>query len=198
LTVIRFQSTPPRGRRYRHDLCVDRFLGFNPRLRAGGDGLPSMTGPAHGCFNPRLRAGGDRSRRGGGGPGIWVSIHASAREAMAPACSSPPRRRFNPRLRAGGDSRIQSASVPGSTFQSTPPRGRRLKFVRRPCSVLARFNPRLRAGGDEREPLILAIASVSIHASAREAIVLGFSFSSQAVFQSTPPRGRRYARIFGI
>ncbi len=52
-------------------------------------------------------------------------------------------------------------------FQSTPPRGRRLRSATIPVSV------------------------VSIHASAREATTRSATPSRAATFQSTPPRGRR-------
>ena len=99
------------------------------------------------CFNPRLRAGGDCRGR---------------------STRSPPLR-FNPRLRAGGDMRGTWLDGTGSTFQSTPPRGRRPGNLT--CSWHhPGFNPRLRAGGDLH---FLAgspeAAGVSIHASAREA-----------------------------
>ncbi len=141
-----FQSTPPRRRRRAGD-CTGRRRrpGFNPRLRAGGDG------PEH-----------DDKHQDG------VSIHASAQEATISMAltvtvsafqSTPPRRRrrwgrarppgalcFNPRLRAGGDKRVheridglrvsihasaQEATAPefavwpSKPFQSTPPRRRR-------------------------------------------------------------------------
>ena len=54
-------------------------------------------------------------------------------------------------------------------FQSTPPRGRRLKG-RFPKSPARSFNPRLRAGGDPLQGVITdIIIEVSIHASEREA-----------------------------
>ena len=76
-----------------------------------------------------------------------VSIHASAREATDPAyfCAV------------------------SSSFQSTPPRGRR--------------RPVLRAAPHQ--------ALVSIHASAREATVSSTNGVRVTLFQSTPPRGRR-------
>ena len=54
-----FQSTPPRGRR-----------------RKDGGGLMKME-----SFNPRLREGGDEPCDDDLPQGIYVSIHASAREA---------------------------------------------------------------------------------------------------------------------
>ena len=122
-------------------------------------------------FNPRLREGGDEIQRLGLRC-LWISIHASAREAtfpnqsLAPCIqfqSTPPRGRrhkcisnlhgqfyFNPRLREGGD-------VPG---------------VDRNSSVFD-FNPRLREGGDEDGmEVYLSEIHISIHASAREATAL--------------------------
>ena len=163
-------------------------------------------------FNPRLREGGDEIQRLGLRC-LWISIHASAREAtfpnqsLAPCIqfqSTPPRGRrhkcisnlhgqfyFNPRLREGGD-------VPG---------------VDRNSSVFD-FNPRLREGGDEdgmevylSEIHISIHASareatlsrrqiwkswkISIHASAREATAITKCSTPISGFQSTPPRGRR-------
>ena len=56
--------------------------GFNPRPRAGGDVVVSVTFAGISSFNPRPRAGGD------GDFGGWrysseVSIHAPARGATA-------------------------------------------------------------------------------------------------------------------
>ena len=142
-------------------------------------------------FNPRLREGGDEIQRLGLRC-LWISIHASAREATFPNhslahCiqfqSTPPRGRrhkcisnlhgqfyFNPRLREGGD-------VPG---------------VDRNSSVFD-FNPRLREGGDEDGmEVYLSEIHISIHASAREATCLGLLRGDLTQgFQSTPPRGRR-------
>ncbi len=55
-------------------------------------------------FNPRLRAGGDKSPDVCRWGRVFVSIHASAREATVnrrPQCNLADC--FNPRLRAGGD-----------------------------------------------------------------------------------------------
>ena len=54
------------------------------------------------------------------------------------------------------------------TFQSTPPRGRRL-IVETSQQGSKSFNPRLRAGGDVIVLKYMGQKLVSIHASAREA-----------------------------
>ena len=99
-------------------------------------------------------------------------------------------------------------------FQSTPPRGRRLR-CRVGCAVLIvisihasareatrglsrqsssglHFNPRLREGGDrDAQGNIRKLLLISIHASAREATLPMMDFCTDTSFQSTPPRGRR-------
>ena len=122
-----------------------------------------------------------------------VSIHASAREATD----------------------ILEILIHIHKFQSTPPRGRRLPWLRKRrhgllVSIHAsareatavganggvtvwRFNPRLREGGDKRGACPSGSAmDVSIHASAREAPRrIPEQQRMQGAFQSTPPRGRR-------
>ena len=99
---------------------------------------------------------------------LYVSIHASAREATLRNCQ--------PNMRA--------------QFQSTPPRGRRqgAALSRLPGK---RFNPRLREGGDSPPALRCVLSGVSIHASAREATNGVLKSDVLRMFQSTPPRGRR-------
>ena len=99
-------------------------------------------------------------------------------------------------------------------FQSTPPRGGRLKHgVRRVrtgkisihapargatgrliCRIRFSiyFNPRPRAGGDTPDGTAIGIALISIHAPARGATYEDPSdIVDVLVFQSTPPRGGR-------
>ena len=167
-------------------------LRFNPRLREGGDLYCHLRFYRHNCFNPRLREGGDpdwrdaccdqycfnpRLREGGDGRAtgqrnhkVYVSIHASAREATATSVPEEPtdtvsihasaREATNaalalePALDVSIHASAREATVSdesrfeGIPFQSTPPRGRR---------------PTIR---------VLHPASMA--------------------FQSTPPRGRRH------
>ena len=119
---------------------------FNPRLREGGDKFAGTLYKFFINFNPRLREGGDYKELERLGADV-ISIHASAREATA----------------------LSLVGNCSKSFQSTPPRGRRLEAKDKITPVL-HFNPRLREGGD-------TFASLFVPA-----------FSS---FQSTPPRGRR-------
>ena len=173
---VQFQSTPPRGKRLAMRLMeraavmvsihapareatsdastsVTAGMRFNPRPRAGSDLLAWFgTASPNTSFNPRPRAGSDRAGAAAGPGDRLVSIHAPAREAT----SSGPR---------------QPGSVASNSFQSTPPRGKRLHR---------------RAGG------FCHVGHVSIHAPAREATVgSGQRSASYGPFQSTPPRGKR-------
>ena len=101
--------------------------------------------------------------------GIYVSIHASAREATWCWRKSD---RWN-------------------RFQSTPPHGRRPQFQVHAGQRLCRFNPRLRTGGDLHKGHVARQTQVSIHASAREATYARPLLFNVSKFQSTPPHGRR-------
>ena len=122
------------------------------------------------CFNPRLHEGGD--------PRSWT--HQAVRTS------------FNPRLHEGGD----------DAFIPAPPAPIRVSI-----HASTREATRCRAGG--RRPGVSIHAStreatrwvihwvcyktVSIHASTREATcVMSLAIGWNALFQSTPPRGRRH------
>ena len=167
-----FQSTPPHGRRLRREYASyaavrvsihasareatplsgaykEDGVGFNPRLRTGGD-RPHW--PAYGrpgrCFNPRLRTGGDSANYTQTSAFLQVSIHASAREATA--------------------GEVYRDEGPFE-FQSTPPHGRRPGL-----GVSYRLDTLVSIHASAREatrnlPRLAAWVVVSIHASAREA-----------------------------
>ena len=56
---------------------------------------------------------------------LWISIHASAKEATASSPLGTSHDNFNPRLREGGDDKMELISDKVKIFQSTPPRRRR-------------------------------------------------------------------------
>ena len=98
-----FQSTPPGGRR----LFVENFrppkvFQSTPPGGRRPDCLERQIPLL--CFNPRLRGGGDR---------LLLALTSNHRS-------------FNPRLRGGGDRSLLPLRLEISTFQSTPPGGRRL------------------------------------------------------------------------
>ena len=79
------------------------FVGFNPRLREGGDKIQLAVREFTLGFNPRLREGGDKFIRCAN-ICMDVSIHASAKEATdADGIIKRFKGSFNPRLREGGD-----------------------------------------------------------------------------------------------
>ena len=119
---------------------------------------------------------------------------------------------FNPRARAGRDDRNALIIRGLMEFQSTRPRGARLRRGgngcmrksfnpraragrdKNSCSYLApymRFNPRARAGRDSTVIYLLTSATVSIHAPARGATMRYCANSFLLLFQSTRPRGAR-------
>ncbi len=219
-----FQSTRPRGARPGFpSRSPTRTSGFNPRARAGRDGLTNPVeqmrfefqstrprgarptrvrgeSPSTSGFNPRARAGRDADRARGDPDPRPVSIHAPARGATrAWAPRRPGATSFNPRARAGRDRPAQSLVSISYTFQSTRPRGAR------PAANKAEGLPAL----------------VSIHAPARGATLLsaygieetrGFNPRARAGrdrtdegvsclqfrFQSTRPRGARLLRALAL
>ncbi len=98
-----FQSTPPRGRRHDTYICFAYPVGFNPRLREGGDQIKALymlrrLVSIHASAREATTV--DKPQPGR----EEVSIHASAREATQTArCCLRWTICFNPRLREGGD-----------------------------------------------------------------------------------------------
>ena len=100
---FKFQSTPPRGGRPEMPRVRMGGVSFNPRPRAGGDGIDdegrdvigvSIHAPARGATGEVARHR-DHER---------VSIHAPARGATRAGRTRSTRSTgFNPRPRAGGD-----------------------------------------------------------------------------------------------
>ncbi len=128
---------------------------------------------------------------------------------------------FNPRPRVGGDRMTFSEQDSTCSFQSTPPRGRRLAFPTHTIQRACCFNPRPRVGGDVglcaglwsgrrfqstpprgRRPLWvqafrLPIGFQSTPPRGRRLFLLGIR-DWELQFQSTPPRGGRRCRWSGI
>jgi len=151
---LKFQSTRPRGAR-QIDLAAGRYcrrvsihapawgatpisldayqvyLSFNPRARVGRDLLVLSILAANTCFNPRARVGRD----------MIVKEYKSRL-----LC-------FNPRARVGRDRLVNWKYRIDREFQSTRPRGARLKY---PASnpIIIGFNPRARVGRDMLKALV--------------------------------------------
>ena len=146
-----FQSTPPHGRR-RH--CI----GFARGLRCVSIHASAREATPPSCIAFFIMIVSIHASAREATPRLeihrrvkHVSIHASAREAtMGSNSPSSVGESFNPRLRTGGD-----PSFPWSRSWY-------------PC-----FNPRLRTGGDNSSFVSSVMSRVSIHASAREATVTG-------------------------
>ena len=188
-----FQSTLPRGERRRRPGCGPRAASFNPRSRAGSDYCFPVVVGFDWWFQSTLPRG---ERRG-----------PSSSQALTPAS-------FNPRSRAGSDfsratkmtakevsihapARGATAALVGDAmywfeFQSTLPRGERLRARRDPqtASVVSIHAP---ARGATRASLtccgpIPQFQSTLPRGERLQPIVIP---SPRIVFQSTLPRGER-------
>ena len=152
-----FQSTRPRGARLHfHVLSLTFSRCFNPRARAGRDGLADMVGErTHDGFNPRARAGRDSysllitpfvdlfqsTRPRGARPNARshkdgkarVSIHAPARGATPAALAVGDLHEVSIHAPARGATSLSDGYKPDKdVFQSTRPRGARLPIVDSP------------------------------------------------------------------
>ena len=147
--IFLFQSTHPRG--MRRETGPHPALKFIVSIHASARDATHIMGlvtGTHHRFNPRIREGCDVMHRELD-RAFGVSIHASARDAT---------------------SLTSSSHSPSSLFQSTHPRGMRLKRVGVGGRGLIGFNPRIREGCD-RSGSYLTVTELR--------------------FQSTHPRGMR-------
>ena len=101
----RFQSTRPRGARPRRCCTAYDPFDFNPRAREGRDGNSAKTAAMHFNFNPRAREGRD------------IFSRYTSRFIIY----------FNPRAREGRDFIGSFIATSTGQFQSTRPRGARLR-----------------------------------------------------------------------
>ena len=97
-------------------------------------------------FNPRLREGGD-AEEGQVQAYTQISIHASAKEATLLFVRTLQPHKISIHASAKEATVIISNYAVALTFQSTPPRRRRLQIPGAHIAFVD-FNPRLREGGD--------------------------------------------------
>ncbi len=148
--LTQFQSTLPQGERLSYWICVSASFYFNPRSREGSDPVLTAPGWRKSDFNPRSREGSDflqPVRR------LYckISIHAPARGAT------------------GGS---ETAGNTVSIFQSTLPRGKRLRLTRKQIySIFISIHAPAR-GATIFAPATEPAAFISIHAPARGATQL--------------------------
>ena len=124
-----FQSTLPRGERQCNCGRTPLPTGFNPRSRGGSDCKMAQGHRGKFFVSIHAPAGGATQRR----PGLWpqrpgfnprsrggsdISILIQLREGS----------RFNPRSRGGSDMAMLYYTKVWSSFQSTLPRGERLRY----------------------------------------------------------------------
>jgi len=191
--ISEFQPTPPRGR------------------RRPGRSIPVST-PMFQPTPPRGRR--QRNARICRGQEC-VSTHASAREATSTVCRYTRwASRFQPTPPRGRRHIARLSVITAPRFQPTPPRGRRLEVAQlfyrleevsthasareatlrswsRRSSSFVSTHASAREATALLQRLLAGHARVSTHASAREATGLPVVARNGALFQPTPPRGRR-------
>ena len=171
-----FQSTRPRGarRQWRQHQSLIINVSIHAPARGATRTAFSFTSSRR-CFNPRAREGRDNK-------GLFRDIQMT---------------RFNPRAREGRDLRATKGLQADCKFQSTRPRGARLRD-REPAGIDIVVSIHAPARGATCQAVLYSrTVSVSIHAPARGAtgncaIVLVDNW-----FQSTRPRGARQQRWNG-
>jgi len=163
-----FQSTRPRGARLPFSRLYWYIYRFNPRARAGRDGVPTASGHPYNVSIHAPARGATRTDACHGATKAFQSTRPRGARRLCNANGIDPGC-FNPRARAGRD-------------RAAPPAGR---------SARRCFNPRARAGRDRFRFRDRLGCDVSIHAPARGATALSSPFSSFFMFQSTRPRGAR-------
>ena len=124
-----FQSTHPRGVRQISVNTINQRGRFNPRTHVGCDTTIAIIRAIIAGFNPRTHVGCDM-RVDSDRNMMWVSIHAPTWGATHKAKQKLLKvRSFNPRTHVGCDVGRASTTVESSGFQSTHPRGVRLRHL---------------------------------------------------------------------
>ena len=165
---------------------------FNPRPRAGSDAstiVPSR--PAGVSIHAPAREATPRAGAEAGPRHRLVSIHAPAREATLKPWGIVVQQLFQSTPPRGKRLACASTSSLSLVFQSTPPRGKR----RSPIGMTAsgsRFNPRPRAGSDSDRSSSPRTTPGRFNPRPRAGSdVKPAVMVCLALFQSTPPRGKR-------
>ena len=189
-------------------------IGFNPRAREGRDKSPKSFRCPTTCFNPRAREGRDCLSIFDHAYRI-VSIHAPARGATMNAGKATcwPGS-FNPRAREGRDRQALSVHQPVGCFNPRAREGRDFEAIDKALSDVAFQSTRPRGARLKRLIGKFALLAVSIHAPARGATWCGHRSGANPLcfnpraregrdrtnvgiplddhkFQSTRPRGAR-------
>ena len=143
-------------------------------------------------FNPRPRVGGDPACEQEAQE-VFISIHAPAWGATLGWKDGNIYILFQSTPPRGGRLKLREKYSAEELFQSTPPRGGRPDRFLKMMSWFY-FNPRPRVGGDNDVPIEFFISIISIHAPAWGATWTRRSRPHTPKFQSTPPRGGRRGR----
>ena len=150
-SMCEFQSTRPRGARHVPIICAHLTSEVSIHAPAGGATSAQSSGQMlRFRFNPRARGGRDGSRGHYRLELLLVSIHAPAGGATKDLLRHPWEYSVSIHAPAGGATAFRRRFRRRNTFQSTRPRGARLRPGADVGNVIYRFNPRARGGRDQR------------------------------------------------
>ncbi len=119
---------PARGATPHHSPLLSSGLYFNPRSREGSDVLERVFMPITFYFNPRSREGSDFYGKTHTKQNAHISIHAPARGATTSGDAKQVPSIFQSTLPRGERLRTTRWMGRAKRFQSTLPRGERLSF----------------------------------------------------------------------
>ena len=144
--MSKFQSTLPRRKRHYTGGLQKPITNFNPRFREGSDSCGSFLKPK---TSISIHASAKEATYTPTENRYYepISIHASAKEATGSAGKGIFPLDFNPRFREGSDKDAECREERDLVFQSTLPRRKRLRLMRRGRRD-TNFNPRFREGSD--------------------------------------------------
>ena len=146
LTTVSIHA-PTRGATCQHCNVIVQHNCFNPRTHEGCDSLfykLYITFHVFQSTHPR----GVRPLLLGIKSLMFVSIHAPTRGATYIIRVYTNIKSFNPRTHEGGDIISENADSRKLLFQSTHPRGGRLRITQMSHKIHISFNPRTHEGGD--------------------------------------------------
>ena len=163
---------PARGATGRHFSAIFRLQHFNPRSREGSDEHQTACFRDSDQFQSTLPRGERRCSQGRAYSAFRISIHAPARGATSQAAIKDLIDiDFNPRSREGSDRKDSLSDNSLNIFQSTLPRGERLKSYQKIQNKKI-FQSTLPRGERRFSDTFIGISvAISIHAPARGATV---------------------------
>ena len=146
LSYLLFQSTHPRGVRLVINVLGINIVSFNPRTHVGCDNRQPHQISMMQCFNPRTHVGCDGNRQ------LFFSLSVCFNPRTHVGCDFCLARWLNSHIVSihaptWGATIVKAWQIRSNRFQSTHPRGVRLRFLQI-LHLPQGFNPRTHVGCD--------------------------------------------------